>query len=340
MSSSSPPSPPLLSIITPAYNAAAFLPTLAACVRDAQTALLPFGALEWIIIDDGSTDETATLAEAYVKQHAGWRLYRQQNAGLSATRNVGLGMARGQYVWFVDADDEIVPGAMTALGPLLASGVDVFSFQAQRFGAGIDESSDKTLIYKPSVTSAPVSGEIWLQQKISRKEWRHFAWIYLFRRQFLQEHQLQFDIGLLHEDVPFTTRTTLCAKSIQYVDVLAYRYRINPASITGSQDDAKRFARIDSYFRMVEILREINRQQTMSSETRKLLESEVIGQAIQIFEIAKSLQSAAMREDVRQRARRVGLAQSLMAEAHSWKRKRQVFKMWAQQAGFVSVGEA
>jgi glycosyltransferase involved in cell wall biosynthesis len=89
------------SIITPVFNAQAFLPEAIQSVKD-QT----FGDYEHILIDDGSTDSSWSICEAYAATDSRVKLLRSaSNAGVSRVRNMGLESARGEYVCFLDSDD-------------------------------------------------------------------------------------------------------------------------------------------------------------------------------------------------------------------------------------------
>jgi glycosyltransferase involved in cell wall biosynthesis len=97
----------MVSTITCCYNYAAFLPqTLDSLVRQTR---LP---AEVIVIDDGSTDDSAAIAEAYGPPV---RVIRQENRGQPASRNVGIQAARGDYLLFIDADDLLHPTALERL---------------------------------------------------------------------------------------------------------------------------------------------------------------------------------------------------------------------------------
>jgi glycosyltransferase involved in cell wall biosynthesis len=93
---------PLVSVAIPCFNQARFLNDAIASVRRQR-----YAPVEVVVVDDGSTDETWLIAAA-----AGVQLSRQRNAGLSAARNAGLKMARGEFVVFLDADDELLPDAV------------------------------------------------------------------------------------------------------------------------------------------------------------------------------------------------------------------------------------
>jgi peptidoglycan/xylan/chitin deacetylase (PgdA/CDA1 family)/protein-L-isoaspartate O-methyltransferase len=96
--------PPLVSVVVPAYNRRETLATSLDSLQ-AQT----HGTWEAIVVDDGSTDGTAELAEAYAARDARIRVHRQANGGVSHARNAGLALARGPWLFFLDADDWILP---------------------------------------------------------------------------------------------------------------------------------------------------------------------------------------------------------------------------------------
>lgn len=112
---------PLISVIVPAYNAGAYLRR---CVDSilAQT----LGDLEVVIVDDGSTDDTAAICESYARSDARVRVVRQENGGVSAARNRGLSDARGEYIAWLDSDDYFMPQALEKLyGALKRSGLKI-----------------------------------------------------------------------------------------------------------------------------------------------------------------------------------------------------------------------
>ena len=95
---------PRVSVVIPCRNHGAYLPIAVASVQaqDHQS-------WECIIVDDGSTDDSADIAAALAARDTRIRVHRQPQRGLSAARNTGLRLARGEYVQFLDADDVITP---------------------------------------------------------------------------------------------------------------------------------------------------------------------------------------------------------------------------------------
>ena len=91
-----------VSIIVPAYNAEA---TIARCIDSILSQTL--SELELIVIDDGSTDRTGEICAAYQDERLAY--HRKENGGVSTARNMGIRLAQGEYIGFVDSDDYIVP---------------------------------------------------------------------------------------------------------------------------------------------------------------------------------------------------------------------------------------
>ncbi len=97
-------SEPLVSVITPAYNYARFL-------RDAFDSLIAqtLPRWEWIVVDDGSTDDTQAVLSELAARDPRVRVVRQENSGQGAARNRGFEESRGRFVQFLDADDRLLP---------------------------------------------------------------------------------------------------------------------------------------------------------------------------------------------------------------------------------------
>ncbi len=105
---------PAVSVIVTSYNYGRFLDDALGSVK-AQS----FQDWECIIVDDGSNDDTPEIARAWARRDQRFTYLRQENAGLSAARNVGLSKTRGRYVQILDADDMIAPEKFTVQEKLL-----------------------------------------------------------------------------------------------------------------------------------------------------------------------------------------------------------------------------
>lgn len=96
-----------VSVIIPVYNVEKYLESCLESIKS-QT----FTDYELILINDGSTDESVAIMRRYAKTDARIRIIPQSNRGVSAARNLGLSVAEGDYVLFVDSDDTILPDAL------------------------------------------------------------------------------------------------------------------------------------------------------------------------------------------------------------------------------------
>ena len=98
---------PMISVIVPVYNAAAYLPR---CIDSilAQT----YSNIELVLVNDGSADDSGAICDRYAAEDPRVRVVHQKNAGVGHTRNVGLAQVRGDYITFVDADDYLFPDGL------------------------------------------------------------------------------------------------------------------------------------------------------------------------------------------------------------------------------------
>jgi glycosyltransferase involved in cell wall biosynthesis len=126
-----------VSVVVPAYNAAA---TVAASVRSALGQTV--GSLEVIVVDDGSTDDTAAVVTELARGEARVRLVSQANAGLPAARNAGIRAARGRFVAFLDSDDLLLPRYLSLAAEAL------------------DADPGAALAYTDALVFDPVSGRV------------------------------------------------------------------------------------------------------------------------------------------------------------------------------------
>lgn len=108
---------PFFSIIVPVYQAE---DTLGRCVQSVLTQ--KFGDFELILVDDGSRDNSGTLCDTLARADGRLLVIHQQNAGVSAARNTGIRVARGEYLLFLDSDDALLPNALATYADATLNG--------------------------------------------------------------------------------------------------------------------------------------------------------------------------------------------------------------------------
>ena len=133
---------PLISVVIPAYNAEQFLDETLESVF-AQT----YENWECIIVNDGSTDNTESVAKKWCEKDARFRYFYKENSGASDTRNLGIKEARGEYIAFLDADDLYMPNFLeVCLQNLVEKDVDLVAPKMLEFWDvrnGLIEEEDK-----------------------------------------------------------------------------------------------------------------------------------------------------------------------------------------------------
>lgn len=210
-----------VSFIIPAYNVGAWV---IACLDSVYALGWPEAAFEVIVIDDSSTDDTWQLLQRYAATHGNLRLHRQAHQGQSCARNWGIRAARGNYIYFVDADDALPAGAvfpteLMATGRYDMIGVEVWrqDLQGRRLPYCRQQHPHGKEFARASdyLRGANVLG---------------IVYGYLFRRAFLCDHDLFFTPGIYHQDEEFVTRAFCMAGPFVYWPVYTYIYIMRPGS--------------------------------------------------------------------------------------------------------------
>ena len=310
---------PLVSIVVPVFNAKDYVDACldSLCTQD-------FHNIEVIAVNDGSTDGSGNLliqraahdSRVIVLTHPG-----NSNRGVAASRNLGLNRARGAYLWFVDADDRVLPDAVSRLFAVAQErSADVVAFNAEESGAGL---RPRRIYQKPKPVNK-LTGEAWFALSCQQKECPHLVWLRFYRRAYLQECRLQFREGIVHEDIAWITEGDLRASHFVYSELVLYEYLRNSQSITGNDSDASLMRRAESMFDVVDQLRDINARLSLSAETRSLLRAEWVGQGLQVDRLRQDLTNPAMRKAIDDRLKRTDFWRALWKDATRLTRKRQL----------------
>lgn len=164
---------PWLSIIIPAFNVEKYLP---ACMASIDPSL--HSDIEVIVVDDGSTDGTPTMCDAFAAEYTNVQAIHRENGGSQAARNAGCMKATGDWFWFVDSDDLISPYAIDKLKPLaLSTDSEVIQIEFVRFSDDEELTWSAQMPFKEPtcvVASDFIAG-------LYRGSYQHYMWSFLLR---------------------------------------------------------------------------------------------------------------------------------------------------------------
>ncbi|AEJ30916.1 bifunctional glycosyltransferase family 2 protein/CDP-glycerol:glycerophosphate glycerophosphotransferase [Leuconostoc sp. C2] len=211
-----------LSVVVPMYNVALFL-------EEALDSLLRQGIsdeLQVILIDDGSKDETATIAQTYVDQYPNiFELYLFENGGLGAARNRGTNLAVGEYVTYVDPDDIVTDFSYRKmLNIITRTGSDLIGGAVRRFNS----SGKQWTSYVHNKAYHDTYEKTTLAEH-PEMVWDSTAWNKLYRKDFVVKFSLYFPEKMLYEDMPTVVPMYSLARTIDILDDVVYLWRARDA---------------------------------------------------------------------------------------------------------------
>lgn len=202
----------MISIIIPVYNAEFYLEE---CLDSIKSQSHP--DFEVLCVNDGSTDRSEEICERYVREDKRFRLYSQENSGVSVARNLGIEQAQGEYLCFVDSDDVIANDFLRNLLDRIqgcdASACD-FSNNLRKLG----KKEKHVFVYKKND---------FIKESLLGCRRSINVWLFLFKRSIILMNHIRFVEGCIrNEDTEFYIRyMTFCSLPIVWFDYVGYYYR-------------------------------------------------------------------------------------------------------------------
>lgn len=208
------------SIIMPVYNVSDFLEEAILSVLNQK-----YQNIQLIIINDGSTDGSQIIAEKFAKQDNRIIIINKENEGLSVARNVGVDVATGDYIFFMDSDDIIREDLFMIIYQRLHENMEnVFMIGYEQFNEKttyIGKTIDTNYYTNSQIMHAILSGKL-----------ENFACQFVINKTVLSKNDLKFKAGVLFEDIDWTARFLSKIDSIYYINKPLYKYRVRLTSIT------------------------------------------------------------------------------------------------------------
>lgn len=206
---------PLVSVIIPIYNVENFVEKCVDSVIHQS-----YQDLDIVLVNDGSTDSSGEKIKKF-ESDSRVTVLDKENGGLSSARNKGLSVAKGDYIFFVDSDDYIIPDAIyRAVEAITINKADICCFNIAYFN------NHKTIEKKYITSSGILRGDEVIVDALTGNHIKTSVWSKLYKTSIIKDNNIQFIEGLINEDIPFTILTAAKASSICYIpDVLYMAYQ-------------------------------------------------------------------------------------------------------------------
>ena len=206
-----------LSVIIPAFNASKTIE------RAIKSVLIGFSESEIILVNDGSTDCTGDICDKYAKQYSNIKVVHTENNGVSSARNTGIDISTGEFIFFMDADDQIICKSSMQIVPY-ATGYDFVAFSFNE--KSINDFTLNVYKFKDASIDRQNISDVFLQYKYGFSG----PWGKLFRRNIIIQYGIRFNLDQKYgEDTIFVlSYLSHISQEIRLVSDLLYCHYKNP----------------------------------------------------------------------------------------------------------------
>lgn len=247
-----------LSIIVPIYGVEQYL-------RKCVDSLLnqDISDYEIILVDDGSPDECPQICDSYADIYDNIHVVHRKNGGLSAARNSGIEVAKGEYIMFVDSDDYIEPNVLKGLlDQVDRDNLDVLRYRLQYVNPQYEVFNPyKSDPFKGNdYSEIPTDGVSFLNSRMSTA---CYAWAFILRLDLIVVNPLTrssvntlFTEGIYFEDTDWTPRMLSKAKRVASTNTVVYNYLMREGSITNAVNRSKQKKVLDDKMHLIATLQQ------------------------------------------------------------------------------------
>ena len=207
----------MISVIIPIYNAEKYLPRTIKCLQNQI-----YSYFEVLLLDDGSVDSSGEICKKVVETDHRFIYHYQENGGVSAARNNGLKLSKGEYITFIDADDEIPENYLSELYEILVENncqMSVCDVAVYKNGKELNRFTSE----KERLTSKTALNYI-----LTRKNINSGPYAKLFRREILEK--IEFPSLKAYEDILFVVKAVEKCVSVAITNKTEYKYIQNEGS--------------------------------------------------------------------------------------------------------------
>ena len=246
---------PLISVIVPVYNTEAYL---ARCLD--SIICQNFTDYELLLIDDGSTDGSGLICDAYAEKDSRIHVFHKKNGGVSSARNLGIDNAQGDWLYFVDSDDELLPDGLKTLVDNISDDVDVAmgGFESVDELGNVTREATKSLNLRLNRKESVIT--LYRGQGCCGYFFLGYTWQRLFRKSLVDRFNLRFDTSIaIKEDTLFVMQYVRKSNGItQFATQPIYRYyqRLNSAMEQTKHGFDPKF--VSSFYALVKMKHEVD----------------------------------------------------------------------------------
>lgn len=219
----------LVSVIIPVYKVEQYIERCLLSVMNQRCLDI---LVECILVDDCSPDKSMCIAEKLINDYCGnvqFAIARHdQNMGLSAARNTGMNLAKGEYLLFLDSDDYITDDCIHKLTEVLKEYPEMEVVKGNHEG--------RVNIRQALIPHGPIGNDT-LLDLLYTGAIPVMAWNTLIKRTLVEKFGLSFKAGLLQEDILWTFQLYRHVDSFVFIPDVTYYYENNPNSILGDNND-------------------------------------------------------------------------------------------------------
>lgn len=227
-----------VSVLIPVYNVSIFLEESITSVLNQN-----LDDIELICVNDGSTDNSLDILEEFAKKDSRVKIFTKENGGCGSARNMALSKAGGEFVYFFDPDDRILPNTLKhAYENAVKNESELVLFKATRF-------NDKGVYYNRTYMDLDnhFKDVDFDDFTFTYKDIKSFVldspyapWCKLYKKSFIDSYDdFKFDLGVAFDDVPFHVKSLIRAEKISFVNEYLYHYRFdNPNSVNHTSSNS------------------------------------------------------------------------------------------------------
>lgn len=231
-----------ISIIIPVYNTSIYLEDAIKSIYNQNFSGVSF---ELIAIDDCSTDNSYSVLSELSNKYGFYVVKNEENKGVSCTRNIGLNMAVGIYVYFLDSDDFVSNQFFEVLSNNLELDIDMISF-----GFRMQKLENSLLFKNDRFNNCTFSNGSFLIEYFKRNIMQCMC-SFICKRTIIVENGLLFDESTYYgEDQEFQMKCMIFSKKILYLSNPLFQYRYNQNSTMNYSFSIKRLTTIDAFLRL------------------------------------------------------------------------------------------